>query len=110
MATAQLMDTDMSMWAPGTRHYQTDDGHNFAVQVNAELTDAAKVYVNQVLEELGAPPIDVPTPFRNRVTPQPTVIIECNADGGSIDLTPLHHFPPGTSHEYALVAAGYTLA
>lgn len=94
MGVATLITTDMSMWAPGTRHYQVDDGTNLAVEASALPEPPAG---GQATKQLA----------------RPTVIFACTSSGESLDtedaLTPLHSFEPGTTYEQALTAAGYTI-
>jgi hypothetical protein len=105
MTTAVLLDTDMSAWAPVTKHYQAGDTY-LAVTVDEGLTHEVAGYVDQTLTAMGQPALQVGA---CTILTSPTVILECLADGAPIDLTPDHVSPPGTSHEDALVAAGYTL-
>lgn len=109
MPTATLAPTDMASWPPGARHYLTDDGQSLAVLVQSDLNDAAKSYVNQVLEALGDEPIEsFVIPVRHhRIVAQPTVVIACNQDGTAIYMTPLWSFPPSTSYRDALMQAGF---
>ena len=94
----KLLDTDMSHWGPGVRHYQTGDGYA-AVSVDAGVTLETKALIDETLTTLGVPTLESGI---HRVVVEPTVVISCNADGVATDLTPLRTFPPGTSHEDAI--------
>lgn len=75
-----LLDTEMSWWAPGTKHYVTAGGLHVAVDPGLPFTDRPSI----------------------TEAPRETVIFECNDDGSPITLTPLRTFPPGTSHDDAI--------
>lgn len=106
MVSATQLDTDMAIWGPGARHYQTSDGRHLAVKVDdtGTLADSYADKVDQLLTAIGQPAV---ASGKHRIVPQPTAIIECNGDGSPIDLTPEHTFPAGTSHDDALTAAGF---
>ncbi|AEJ93515.1 hypothetical protein AIRMID_29 [Mycobacterium phage Airmid] len=106
MKTAMQLDTDMSMWGAGTRHYLTSDGRSLAVKVDPGVTDDEARELNKLLEELGAPFV---ISGKHRIVPRPTTVLECNEDGSPIDLTPVHTLPAGTPYEDALLTAGYEL-
>lgn len=82
---ATLINDNMPRWAPVTKHYRTADGQDLAVEVGE--------------------PVGVGGGFVEK--PRPTVIFACTEEGYAVDLTPLHRFPPGTTHEDALTQAGY---
>lgn len=97
-----LMDTDMSHWADGTRHYRRGS-QDYAVEATLPGANAVPVGVAPMIEELleiigeGKAPL--------QVVVRPTVIFACTREGFPTDehgLTPLAKFPPGTSHDDAL--------
>lgn len=94
-----LLSTDMSAWAPGTRHYALDDGTFVAVEAGGGLTPLAEAMIREALQ--GG--------IVTTQLPRPTVVFACNEDGAATDLTPLHTFPAGTSHEEALTLIGHTV-
>jgi hypothetical protein len=100
--TVQLMDTDMSAWAPGTRHYRTSNGQDFAVEAPIDPIPAGAVQmINDVMTAVGADELNTVVALR------PTVIFRCNSDGSPIDLTPLAEFDCGTIHAEALRKFGF---
>lgn len=99
MATATwLPDTYMGNWSPGTRHYAISDGTYVAVEVDSGITPEMAAAVQQVA---GAALLNY--------APRPTVIISVNSEGNATSLERLHTFPPGTTHEDALIQAGYEI-
>lgn len=101
MTTATRLDTVMDTWAPTTFHYAISDGTYVAVEVDdSGPTEAMQAYVEQVNT------LEV-TPMPMTYTPRPTVIIAATEDGRAVNLTRLHEFPPGTSHDDALIRAGF---
>lgn len=88
----------MSHWGPGVRHYQLTDGY-IAVSVDAGVTPETQTLIDETLTALGVPTLDSGI---HKVVVEPTVILACDAQGVANDLTPLHTFPPGTSHEDAI--------
>jgi hypothetical protein len=108
MAHATRLDTDMSRWADGTVHYHTDDGEYLAVEAympdcSSVVPQGALPMIDELIAVLGEGRQAVKHVVR------PTVVFACNEEGIATDLTPLHKFPPGTSHEDALAELGYTL-
>lgn len=101
-----LLDTDMSSWTPGTRHYATSGGQYLAVSVDPGITEPVTEIIEMALQQLDAPTI---ASGMHRFVVQPTVILPCSDTGRPVDLTPLHIAPPGTSYEDALQQAGYTV-
>lgn len=88
MATAtEITNVDLAAWGPGTRFYSASDGTQFVVQ--ADLADYSEL--------------------RDTIVRQPTVILYCTPTAGVTDLDVDYTFPPGTTHEAAVVGAGYTL-
>lgn len=105
MSNATLLDTDMSTWAPGTRHYRCDDGRHFAVTVDPGfLPDVHAEQVNRLLDTIGVAPSGSGV---HNVVRQPTVVLACDQDGAASDLTPIQRCAPGTSHADALASMGY---
>jgi len=105
VATATQVDRDMSFWAPETRLYSISDGSYLAVTVDPGVpTPEVEEVLDEALAALDAPSI---ASGKNLIQISPTVILPCTDEGFAIDLTPLHTFEPGTSHEDALTAAGY---
>lgn len=99
-----LMTTDMGGWAEGTLHFQVG-GHDYAIEATATagmnmIPANAEPLIGELLNVIG----DGQAPLYAVV--RPTVVFECTPEGNPISLTPLHTFPPGTSHEDAL--AGLT--
>lgn len=101
MPTATRLDTDMSHWPAGSRHYAIDDGRHLAVCVDTGIPTDAEGLLNETLQLLDGGVV--------RVVAQPTVIVECDAEGSATSLDRLFTCPPGTSHEDALAAAGFTV-
>lgn len=99
-----LVDSVMATWAPDTRHYVTDDGQHLAVHVADGLDAVTTELINESLEVSGIPTLESGI---HTLVVEPTTIIECTEEGIAVNLTPLHTFPPGTSHEDALAQAGY---
>ncbi|AIT13436.1 hypothetical protein PBI_RONRAYGUN_23 [Mycobacterium phage RonRayGun] len=104
MATATRI-ADVPGWAPGTQHYNTDDGNTIAVCVDIGPNETTLGYLDETLSALVGQPIA----GRHNIIQQPTTIIDCFPDGTVEQLTPMHTFPPGTSHEDALRLAGYDI-
>lgn len=107
MATATQLDTDMSFWAPGTRHYSLDTGDYLAVTVDVGLNSEATELLDQALDALDAPTV---ASGRNKIVVSPTVAIACTDEGVPTDLTPVATFAPGTTHEKALEDMGHVIA
>lgn len=120
MAKATLVTEQLEGWAPGTRHYRTSDGQDFAVEADP-IPDTANDFVSEGGGEAYMVPADEApvvgellmvlgeTEKAVKLVVRPTVIFACTPEGAAIDLTPLHSFTPGTSHEDALRGAGYEL-
>ena len=88
MSTAtELTNVDLAAWGPGARFYSGSDGKHFVVQ--ADLADYSHLL--------------------DTIVRQPTVILYTDANAHPEDLTVDFESPPGTTHEDALTAAGYTL-
>lgn len=108
MPTATPVDTEMSAWADGTRHYRGDDGKYFAVEatlVEEEGTPIIPAGAQPMIDELLTVVGDGRAALKQIV--RPTVVFECTEDGQAIDLTPVQTFPAGTTHAEALAAMGY---
>lgn len=92
-----LLDTDMSMWAPGTRLYQAEDGQHYAVHADA------------------LPPVDdigIPEEIKRNmhtILPCESSIVACDDRGSAPTLDPIYVAAPGTSHEDTLAAAGFEI-
>lgn len=87
MATAtEVVDVPISHWAPGTRFYSTDDGRYFVVCVDESEATGSR-----------------------RIIRQPTVILYTDANAVAQDLEVDFTFDPGTTHESAVTAAGFSL-
>lgn len=103
----ELQPTDMSFWAPGTRHYRSVDGTNLAVE---SMTDS-------VPGDIDIPAIDGAVDEIIKITTgdsmpvhqvlRPTVVFACTEDGFAVDMTPLQTYPPGTTYDAALTEMGY---
>lgn len=104
MGQAIKLDTDMSPWGNGVIHYVTDDGRNFAVSIDAGLTNRTESAINDTLAAMQELAL---SSGNHRIEQEPTVIMECTEFGEPITLDRLHEFPAGTSHEEALFQAGY---
>lgn len=100
-----LVDSEMSSWTPDTRHYLAADGTHLAVSVQANLTEQTIQYIEEALAAAELPKLEGGA---YAIVASPTTVIECNDEGIALSMTPLHTFPPGTSHEDALAQAGYT--
>lgn len=103
---ATPLDTDMSHWGDGVRHYALDDGTFVAVSVDAGITDDVRPYLEETLAALGVPSL---ASGAHTIVARPTVIIECRPDGLTDSLDPVHVSTPGASHEEALLEFGYTV-
>lgn len=99
------MPTDMSTWAPVTRHYRTDDGQDFAVECSVDAIPAGAVsMIDELVVALGS------TLGETNQVLRPTVVLPCGPDGSPLGDTvpaPLFTFEPGVSHDEALALAGY---
>ena len=107
--TTTLLETDMSGWAEVTNHYQVGPDEYIAVEAsptdNAELVPTTMApMVDEVLMTMGNGRAATKNILR------PTMIFQCDVEGTATDLTPLFTFPPGTTHNDALVMGGYELA
>ena len=91
----------MSPWGAGVEHYRLDDGSHVAVSVDVGPNERAQQFIAETLGVIGG--------TIHRYDIEPTVIIACDEAGVATSLDRLHTFPPGTSHEDALAAAGYTM-
>lgn len=90
--------TDMSTWAPGTKHYQVSGGYVAVTVDTEELTPLGEAYVSEMAKVAGVL-------LKNCTrTPRPTQVIACDAEGYPIGghLTPVRTFKAGTTHEQAL--------
>lgn len=101
-----LLDTDMAHLGPGVRHYRTEDGQYLAVSVDAGITQRAENTINEVTAAMGLPSL---RSGAYTISPIPTVILACDEIGQAATLDRLHEFPPGTTHEEALEALGFTV-
>lgn len=103
---ATLISDNLDGWAPGTRHYRTDNGVDLAVEAPSIpegqcIPRGVGPMIDELLIRLGTNRGAVKHVVR------PTVVFECNPDGTAIDLTPIHTFPSGTTHEEVLAELGY---
>jgi len=105
MPTVTLLSPDpevASTWPPTTRHYEVDDGTWLLVEVDEDgPTPVMQAYAEQVPVGL----VPKPTTYVRR----PTVILPAGRKGFALSLDVLHRFDPGTSHETALLSAGYEI-
>ncbi|MBU8833381.1 DUF7572 family protein [Mycolicibacterium goodii] len=101
MPTVTQLSTDMSHWPAGTHHYVTDAGDYLAVCVDVGIPAGSEQLLIETSAQLDGGIV--------RVLAQPTVIVQCDAEGSATSLDRLHTSPPGTSHADALAAAGYTV-
>lgn len=91
-----LLETEMTMWPPNTRHYVDEDGQHYAVHSDAaESIDPALVVPPEIARNV------------HTIIPCPTTIVLCDERGIASSLDALHTAEPCTSHEDALVAAGF---
>lgn len=98
------MDTDMSAWAAGTRHY-SGSTNNYAVEASdVTIPENATRQIGGALALLNV------DPNQTTMLARPTVVFECTPEGLAIDLTPVATFPPGTTHEEALAEMGYQVS
>lgn len=90
--------------APITRLYRIGDEEFVAVE-SADPNDLgfAEGAIREALTAMSGDLMSTVKVLR------PTVIVSCNEEGIPLSLTPLHTFPPGTSHEDALIQAGYEI-
>lgn len=110
MATATAFNYEVPGWAPGTRHYFTSDGRVLAVCVDLGIVDG--IAESAIEETLAAVDGATLASGENTIVLQPTVIIECRADGhvdGDVIPEPIHRADPATSHDAALAEIGYTV-
>lgn len=103
MGTSRLIG-ELPGWAPVTEHYETSDGAHWAVEASVDaVPEGALAMVEEQLVALGTDLVSTKQIVR------PTLIFACTPEGQAVDLTPLHEFPPGTTHEEALTQAGYSV-
>lgn len=89
MAVAtEIMDVELSTWIGGVKFYGATDGKYFVVDADIAGPD-----------RLGS----------SRIVRRPTVIYYTDSAAVTEDLTADFMFDPGTSHEEAVIAAGYQL-
>lgn len=88
MPTAtEITDVDLAAWGPGHKFYSASDGTYFVV--HADLDDYSHL--------------------SDTIVRQPTVILHTDAAAYPLDMDVDHRFEPGTTHEDAVIGAGYTL-
>lgn len=103
MATAVLINSDPPGSFPGTQHYLLDGVQH--VLIEASSTDPEIPAVEAAVDELIKVSSGEILPVHRVI--RPTVVFECNDEGIALSLTPIHKFPPGTTHEAALGEMGY---
>lgn len=89
------LDTDMSHWPAGAKHYRLPDGSYVVIEID-EREPRHDDHVNQITA--GA---------AYTYTPRPTVVIAVDENACATSLDRLHEFTPGTSHAgvLALIAS-----
>lgn len=101
------VDKPMRRWPLNTRLYVAESGQHYAVHADAGLTAGQENALNAALNDLGQPAVKS---GMHTIIMCDTTIVACDENGIAPDLTPLHSFAPGTSHEDALAAAGLEIA
>lgn len=81
----EILDADISHWAPWVRFFGTSDGKHFVIDA-----------------DLLPPPGWVTTVIR-----RPTAVLYCTETAGVTDLNPDHCFPPETTCEQVIGLLGY---
>lgn len=108
MKSATLLEFGVGRYCPVTNHYSCDDGTYLLITVN-------QLQIENVAKRLG---LAASGPIRkSQVRGQNTDVFLSNERGDVIDaddnpangMTPVHVYPPGTSHEEALAAMGYEI-
>jgi hypothetical protein len=118
MPTATLITENHSCFAAGTNFYRTSDGKHLLVESMPEsekTTHYIEVGQSPVTDALLAVMGEHDAALKMVV--RPTIILLCNAEAAPIDadendhaaMTPILTCDPGTTHEDALIKAGYTL-
>ena len=87
------LDTDMSGWPPGTKHFRMPDGSYVAVEYDTANTEKFDGYVDEVTQ--GA---------AHRYAPRPTAVIACDENGCATSLDRLYTFKPGVPHDEVMWA------
>lgn len=97
----ESLDTVLEAFPPNTKHYRLASGDHIAVNADSIPPSAVQSVVSDVLTYVGA---DLQ---KTTMMLLPTVVWACTADGLPTEagMTPLHTFPPGTSHEDAVTQA-----
>ncbi|CPR84665.1 MULTISPECIES: DUF7572 family protein [Mycobacteroides] len=91
------LNTDMSHWPTGAKHYRLGDGSYVVIEVD-ERDDRLDEQVNQITRLTGG--------AAYTYTPRPTVVIAVDENACAVSLDRLHEFEPGTSHTQALALIG----
>lgn len=110
---AHQTDVPMDTWGPGVTHWAAGDKF-YAVMVDDVTDGKLPKFLTGALEEIAQfTDLDVRS---HQILPRPTTLVRCDENGVAIDAdtaTPAvellteYEFPPGTSAEDALTAAGY---
>jgi len=94
MAKAVELQTDMSAWPDGCKHYRLTDGSHVVIDVDTP-EERHDRHVDEITR--GAPYV---------YTPRPTVAIAVDANACATSLERLHEFAPGTTHDEAIAQMG----
>ncbi|WP_100466080.1 DUF7572 family protein [Mycobacteroides abscessus] len=84
------LDTDMSRWPAGAKHYRLSDGSYVVIEVD-QREPRHDTHVHQITQ--GA---------AYTYTPRPTVVIAVDENACATTLDRLYEFAPGTTHAQAL--------
>lgn len=94
MAKAVELQTDLSTWPQGCKHFRLPDGSYVVIDIDTP-EERHDRHVDEITR--GAPYV---------YTPRPTVVIAVDENGCATSLDRLYEFPPGTTHDQALSLMG----
>lgn len=94
MAKAVELQTDLSMWPAGCKHYRLPDGSYIVVDIDTP-EERHDRHVDEITR--GAPYV---------YTQRPTVVIAVDENACATSLDRLYEFAPGTSHAEAIALIG----
>lgn len=92
MTEAVELQTDMSAWPAGCKHFRLPDGSHIVIDI-----DTPEERHDRHVDEIARGAAYV-------YTQRPTVVVEVDENACATSLDRLYEFPPGTSHEQALAA------
>ncbi len=90
MTKAVELQTDLSAWPAGCKHYQLADGSHVVIDIDTP-EERHDRHVDEIAR--GAPYL---------YTQRPTVVIAVDENACAVSLDRLYEFPPGTTHTDAL--------